>query len=222
MWRGRRDGRRWRNIRCVGKCALLTYFPLSSLYLSLPSRVSRISIQTTVLHLLSFLPRAVPRIPESQSCEKREGRKKKVEREKKRERAFQRVFRMKSRPNEVRKLPNGEASSLLLVGSKWRGKKCRLAVAFVATGEWRTRGELRAVNRVAPSLLLTSELDGSGWFLELGIVFRLTSSFLNFNSRRVSLIIIIIRRGKTVGNIILLEAIIWEKIPQKSMRIGLK
>lgn len=223
MWRGRRDGRRWRNIRCVGKCALLTYFPLSSLYLSLPSRVSRISIQTTVLHLLSFLPRAVPRIPESQSCEKREGRKKKVKREKKRGRAFQRVFRMKSRPNEVRKLPNGEASSLLLVGSKWRGKKCRLAVAFVATGEWRTRGELRAVNRVAPSLLLTSELDGSGWFVELGIVFRLTSSFLNFNSRRVSLIIIIIiRRGKTVGNIILLEAIIWEKIPQKSMRIGLK
>lgn len=69
------------------------------------------------------------------SCEKREGRKKKVEREKKRGRAFQRVFRMKSRPNEVRKLPNGEASSLLLVGSKWRGKKCRLAVAFVATGE---------------------------------------------------------------------------------------
>lgn len=117
------------------RLALLTYFPLSSLYLSLPSRVSRISIQTTVLHLLSFLPRAVPRIPESQSCEKREGRKKKVEREKKRGRAFQRVFRMKSRPNEVRKLPNGEASSLLLVGSKWRGKKCRLAVAFVATGE---------------------------------------------------------------------------------------
>lgn len=56
-------------------------------------------------------------------------------RERGRGRAFQRVFRMKSRPNEVRKLPNGEASSLLLVGSKWRGKKCRLAVAFVATGE---------------------------------------------------------------------------------------
>lgn len=153
---------------------------------------------------------------------RKKGRKKEKSGERGRGRAFQRVFRMKSRPNEVRKLPNGEASSLLLVGSKWRGKKCRLAVAFVATGEWRTRGELRAVNRVAPSLLLTSELDGSGWFVELGIVFRLTSSFLNFNSRRVSLIIIIIRRGKTVGNIILLEAIIWEKIPQKSMRIGFK
>lgn len=73
--------------------------------------------------------------PRKPSCEKREGREKKVERERERGRAFQRVFRMKSRPNEVRKLPNGEASSLLLVGSKWRGKKCRLAVAFVATGE---------------------------------------------------------------------------------------
>lgn len=116
------------------RLALLTYFLLSSsLYLSLPSRVSRISIQTTVLHLLSFLPRAVPRIPESQLRKK--GRKKEKSGERGRGRAFQRVFRMKSRPNEVRKLPNGEASSLLLVGSKWRGKKCRLAVAFVATGE---------------------------------------------------------------------------------------
>lgn len=66
---------------------------------------------------------------------RKKGRKKEKSGERGRGRAFQRVFRMKSRPNEVRKLPNGEASSLLLVGSKWRGKKCRLAVAFVATGE---------------------------------------------------------------------------------------
>lgn len=72
---------------------------------------------------------------------RKKGRKKEKSGERGRGRAFQRVFRMKSRPNEVRKLPNGEASSLLLVGSKWRGKKCRLAVAFVAgrmTDSWRT------------------------------------------------------------------------------------
>lgn len=174
MWRGRRDGRRWRNIRCVGKCALpspRSSYLFPSLFFSLP-----LSPLPCLANLNSDHRPAPPFVPSSGRSKdprkpklRKKGRKKEKSGERGRGRAFQRVFRMKSRPNEVRKLPNGEASSLLLVGSKWRGKKCRLAVAFVATGEWRTRGELRAVNRVAPSLLLTSELDGSGWFVELGL-----------------------------------------------------
>lgn len=166
MWRGRRDGRRWRNIRCVGKCALpspRSSYLFPSLF-SLSPPVSRES-QFKPPSCTSFRSFLGPfqGSPEAKVAKKG----KSGERGRGRGRAFQRVFRMKSRPNEVRKLPNGEASSLLLVGSKWRGKKCRLAVAFVATGEWRIRGELRAVNRVAPSLLLTSELDGSGWLWRL-------------------------------------------------------
>ena len=144
MWR--RDGRRWRNIRCVGKCA--SPLPRSSYLFPYLSLSLCLSIQTTVLctSFHSFL-RLFQGSPKAKVL-KEERREKSGEREREIESFW---ARMQSRSNEVRKLPNGERR--LLLYSSWvpsgegegRGKeKCRLSVAFVATGEWR----IRAINPV--------------------------------------------------------------------------
>lgn len=140
MWR--RDGRRWRNIRCVGKCA--SPLPRSS-YLFPSLSVSRFKRP-------SCAPPFIPSSGYSKDPRKPKFWKKKGEKRVEREREIESFWaRMQSRSNEVRKLPNGERC--LLLYSSWvpsgegegRGKeKCRLSVAFVATGEWR----IRAINPV--------------------------------------------------------------------------
>lgn len=120
--------------------ALLTYF-LTSPSLSV-SRFKR----------PSCAPPFIPSSGYSKDPRKPKFWKKKGEKRVEREREIESFWaRMQSRPNEVRKLPNGERR--LLLYSSWvpsgegegRGKeKCRLSVAFVATGEWR----IRAINPV--------------------------------------------------------------------------